>query len=122
GGRGDWGGDELGVGVVVVDLRDGHAQGIEVREPRFGRSVVEPLGMQLLVNELLNSDLFDSFDVAGARAVAEPVEQMYDLLFFGEPCDFTICLCDSGGVDGSAESECDAQCKCYCHGRTAPRP
>ncbi len=50
--------------------------------------VIDAFGMQLLVNPLFEAHLTDSFDVAGTRAVSQPIERVQSGLVCGELGDW----------------------------------
>jgi hypothetical protein len=52
--------------------------------PLSGGRIVDVLGLQLSVDVPLEANLLEAFEVARVRAIAEPIEQMDDLLLFGE--------------------------------------
>jgi hypothetical protein len=77
-------GEQLRSGIPVIDVRDGHAQGRQVRKSRLERRIVYAIGVQLLVDVAREPGPPDPLDIAGAGTVAEPVEDVKDLLVLAQ--------------------------------------
>ena len=71
------------VRIIFQDLSSGHGDRWYRSKPRFHRAVIDPLRVQLLVDVLFGSDLFDVLFVARAWAEAYTVEQVPDVLHNG---------------------------------------
>ena len=66
----------LGLRIFLNQLRGGHSQRRIILQPSLYRLVVNGIGIELLLNPLCQPHLLDAFDVAGPRAVSQPVQRV----------------------------------------------
>ena len=70
--------------ILRLDLGEAHLERRIVRELRLDGRIVDALGVKLEIDILIDAHFLDSLDVARTRAVADPIQQVNDLLIGGE--------------------------------------
>ena len=68
----------------LVQIGRVHREDVEFGEVGLQLRIVDPFGVQLLLDVPVQAHFFDPLDVAGARAIAESVQDVNDFLSVGE--------------------------------------
>jgi hypothetical protein len=85
-----------------------HAKGPKWSKPGVKRAIVDPVGMQLLVNPLVHTYRSNSFDVARARPEGQPIERVKRalLLVHLDSRSVALVFLSDGKLNKSRKPEC----------------